>query len=126
MVRAFFMDQSFSKSERLKSNEQIATVFKKGSSCKQGFLILRYAPNTLEQNRIAFSVPKRRVASAARRNQIKRRLREVFRQNKESLEALWPEQRQDLVLIYLAAEAHSLAKMESNYLKLLAKLGNAQ
>lgn len=119
------MDQTFKKTERLKSSERISELFQKGGLAKKGFLILRFAPNDLRHHRIAFSVPKRRVASAVKRNLIKRRLREVYRLHKAELDATWPEQKMDLVLLYLAEEAKDYSRMEANFKKLLSQLHNA-
>ncbi len=118
------MDQTFKKSERLKSTEAIGTLFKSGASAKKGFLILRFAPNNLDRHRIAFSVPKRKVASAVKRNLIKRRMREAFRLNKAELNSIGGPQHYDMILLYLATEPHNYARIESNYQKLLASLHN--
>lgn len=120
------MDRSFKKSERLKSKERISQLFKAGTSQKQGFLLIRFSPNEQSHFRIAFSVPKRKVPSAVKRNLIKRRLREVYRLHKADFQALWPEENQDVVMLYLASEVHSYAKIEANFQKLISRLHNPQ
>lgn len=119
------MDYRFKKTERLKSAERISEVFKQGSVLKKGFLIIRFAENNLDGHRIAFSVPKRKVPSAVKRNLVKRRLREVYRLNKPLLDEIWPDKKMDLVLLYLASEVKDYERIEANYQKVLSSLNNA-
>ena len=60
---------------RLKSSKDIDKVFRQGKSSRSGFLFLKYAPNGLDVNRIAFSVGLKYSKSAVKRNRAKRLLR---------------------------------------------------
>jgi ribonuclease P protein component len=77
------------KSEKLCAKKDIDTLFLKGKSVRQNQLLLRFLMEDGDAEtapcRMLFSVPKRNVKSAVRRNRIKRMLREIYRNNK----ALW-------------------------------------
>lgn len=115
------MDQSFKKHEHLKSADRISAVYGSGQKLKQGYLLLFALPADGETCRIAFSVPKRRVPSAVRRNKIKRLLRESYRLQKELLPQDKP---LDLVLLYLGDEAPDFAHLQKTYQKLWQKWHN--
>ncbi len=67
------------KKNRLKKKKEIEAVFKGNKLVSSSILI--YCIKTNKQpSRFAFSVPKRIYKKAVFRNKIKRRLREIFRQ----------------------------------------------
>lgn len=115
------MDQSFKKYERLKSSERISKVYSKGQKVKQGFLLLFFLPSELEHHRIAIAVPKRKIASAPKRNRVKRLLREHYRLNKD---CLTKEGSYDFVLLFLGGEAPENKQLEKAYQKLWEKWHN--
>lgn len=78
-------DGKFAKKDRILKTGDFRRVYKKGSSRKAGNVIMYRLPNGLDSSRIGFSISSRRVALAARRNRIRRVLREIFRLNKKDL-----------------------------------------
>ena len=63
---------------RLRSQRQFLEVYRAGRSHHAGPLVVYTRPNALGHPRLGLSVP-RRAGGAARRNLVKRRLREAFR-----------------------------------------------
>lgn len=114
----------FRKQERLKSAERISEIYRKGTKLKQGFLLLYHQDSEVQQHRVAFAVPKRKVPSAVKRNAIKRKLREVYRLNKSALPDGIPPK--DFILMFLGSEAPDYQKLERSYLKLCEKWGNSE
>ncbi|WP_421751976.1 ribonuclease P protein component [Croceimicrobium sp.] len=116
------MDQSFPPDERLKSPQRISEIYTSGTKLKHSFFLLFSLAGEEEQHRIAFAVPKRKIASAVGRNRIKRKLREIYRLHKEALPEDLP---QDFILLYLGSADSDYHKLEKAYLKLWEKWHNA-
>lgn len=117
------MNYRFPIAERLKSPLRITEIFQKGKKVKHSFFLLLALPAEESVDRIAFSVPKRKINLAVNRNLIKRKLKEIYRLNKEAL--LIPESPQDYVLLYLGTPDVDYQKLEKAYLKLMEKWHNA-
>ncbi|PID88836.1 MAG: ribonuclease P protein component [Bacteroidia bacterium] len=81
---------AFPKTYSLKSRKRIGQLFKKGRVVKVYPLKLIYLSQPKQDNqqalRVLMSVSKRRFALAVDRNTLKRRCREAFRLNKNTLE----------------------------------------
>lgn len=78
--------QSFSYRERLHLQRDFNTVFKKGLKLdNKAIRILAYKNEGQQIRRLGLVTP-RKVGTAVLRNRTKRRLREIFRTNKHSLE----------------------------------------
>lgn len=71
---------------RLKKNKDFKVIYKKGKSYANRDFVIYYKKNPYGITRIGFSVSKK-VGRAWKRNEIKRRLREILRKN-DSLLAL--------------------------------------
>ncbi len=69
------------KKNRLKKEKDFQEIFKKGRSFKEKFLVIKFRKNQTKVNRFGFIVSKKVSKKAVKRNQIKRRLREVVRKN---------------------------------------------
>ena len=63
------------KKYKLKSNSEIARVFKNGKTVKNSFLFLRYRSSQTDKTKIAFSVGLKYSKKAVDRNHAKRVLR---------------------------------------------------
>lgn len=70
-------------SESLKSNSDFQTVYKKGKSYANKYLVMYVLKNELETNRIGISVSKK-VGNSVVRHRTTRLIRESFRLRKET------------------------------------------
>ena len=96
-----------SKQERLCGKREIATLLDHGrwggSACLR-FCCLVRKEDTEAPDRMMVSVPKKHFKRAVRRNLLKRRIREAFRQQKSLLhEAGEGERRYDILFTYASA-----------------------
>ena len=81
--------QTFAKAERLHSKKIIQELFTKGSSFYLHpfkIILLLNPDQTVAQHQILISVSKRFFKKAVDRNLLKRRIRESYRKEKESLQ----------------------------------------
>ena len=78
-------DESFQKKEHIIKSRDFNRAYKKGACRKKESLLIYYIPNNLGHSRIGFSISSRIIKLAARRNRIKRLLREAYRQRKKAL-----------------------------------------
>ena len=84
------MSQSFHKTERLKSKIIFDELLASGSTVKKYPFILVWKKLNVDQShpiRIAFSVSKKRFPLAVDRNEMKRKIREVYRLKKSDIYA---------------------------------------
>ena len=84
------MSQSFHKTERLKSKIIFDELIASGSTVKKHPFILVWKKLNVDQSypiRIAFSVSKKRFPLAVDRNEMKRKIREVYRLKKSDIYA---------------------------------------
>ena len=111
-------DETFAKKERLVKTKDFARVYKSGSSFTDGPFVLKTLSNTLNFNRIGFSIGARNIKSAVKRNRIRRLFRETFRKNKSVLKKGF-----DMVLIVRREPAASLSyeKAKKIFLQLTKK-----
>lgn len=128
-------DFSLPRQERLRSLKAIRRLFDKGRS---GFVYpFRYVYLVEEcgdsaehgaetrQMEVMFSVPKKFHKRANRRNLLKRRSREAYRLNRESLcERLQSGGKQmQLALIYSTKECHTYKTIENGIRRVLEQIG---
>jgi len=69
---------------RLRERKEFKRVYRRGKSKANDTLVLYFLPNKLEVTRIGFSVSKK-IGNAVERNRVKRRLREICRENISSI-----------------------------------------
>ena len=80
--------ETFRKSERLCSKKAIEALFENGKSfyCSPFLIVWAYSTSDIHYPaQVAISVPKKGFKLAVTRNLIKRRIREAYRKNKETL-----------------------------------------
>ncbi|NLW39668.1 MAG: ribonuclease P protein component [Tissierellia bacterium] len=72
------------KRNRLRKNEDFKRVYRRGKSFGNRNLVLYIYKNGLDFSRVGFSVSKK-IGSSVVRNKVKRRLREIFRNNFDNI-----------------------------------------
>lgn len=95
---------SLSKSERLKSKKSIESLFKSGDSFYKFPLKLVYQTTELRSDvpaKAAFSVPKKNIKTAVKRNLIRRRIKEAYRLNKSPLLKQLTTQEKSLICMFI-------------------------
>lgn len=121
-----FMDFTFKKIERLCSKKAIDDLFANGKSKTQFPFKLMYKTAEFESPfpvRAMFVVPKKKHKRANKRNDIKRRMREVYRLNKHLLYESLKTQKIDLMFICLSNEELEYAVIEKSMLQLMETFG---
>ncbi len=116
------MKFTFPKSERLKSRKLISRLFAEGKKQAAYPLLLFRLPieDSNTPLKIAFAVPRKRIRQAAKRNRIKRLMREAWRLNKHLLAEKEKPSPQILLLLYTGKEENpTFRQMEKAVRKLL-------
>ncbi|HKJ49687.1 MAG TPA: ribonuclease P protein component [Christiangramia sp.] len=117
------MNESFGKSEKLKSKKLIDQLFVEGKSIKAYPLKLVYVPfENLEEPELktGVSVPKKLVKTAVKRNRIKRMMREVFRKNKYLVNKHLSSSHA-FMFIYISRDEITYEKLEACMINILEK-----
>ena len=104
-------------SHSLKDNSQFRRLYAKGKSAANGYLVIYWRKNNLEENRIGYTVSKK-LGHAVVRNKVRRRLREIYRLHEEEFLS-----GRDLVVVARSrAVGVPYAKLEQAFLSLAGKL----
>jgi len=78
------MDESFKPQERIRKKSDFFHLYRKGKRYRGKYFTLVYLSNALGFSRMAV-VAGRKLGNAVQRNRAKRRMRTLFRRNKELL-----------------------------------------
>lgn len=121
---------TFKKGERLKSSKVISALFTGDCPAVKAYpLIAVYKiidePRSEFPVQVAFSIPKRRIKSAVRRNKVRRRVKESYRFRKSLLYQdiqLKPDTQLAIMLIYVSNEVVEFNKIDRAIKKLVSKL----
>ena len=94
---------TFGKFDRLKSKQQIEQLFVEGNSFIEFPLkvVWRWTQATGSTVQIAVSVPKKKLPKAVHRNQMKRLLRESYRQQNQVLKSMVVEKGKKLQMMFI-------------------------
>ena len=94
---------TFGKFDRLKSKQQIEQLFVEGDSFIEFPLkvVWRWTQATGSTVQIAVSVPKKKLPKAVHRNQMKRLLRESYRQQNQVLKSMVVEKGKKLQMMFI-------------------------
>lgn len=118
------------KEERLKSNQSIQELLEHGRTVSSFPLKIywHFSPDKQQKYpvRAAISVPKRKFRRAVDRNLMKRRLREVYRLNKDDLYQSLDQHQQkiQLIILFLSDEFIPYAQLENKMRDILRQLIN--
>ena len=119
--------QTFKRSERLKSEKAISELFETGSSLSVHPIRLIYSLKSSPGSspvQIGFTVPKKNFKRAVDRNLLKRRMREAYRLNKFLLDDESQNNRPclEIMLVYQGHESEDFNKISTCIKKLLKML----
>lgn len=110
------LDATFPKANRLRHKREFDRVFAEKRSAASGSIVVYVARNDVSVPRLGLVVS-RKVGAAAGRNRWKRRLREAFRLEKQSLP-----QDFDIVVIPRQAEAEEVEHLRKALLRTVRRL----
>jgi ribonuclease P protein component len=116
---------TFQKAERLCGKKAIDELFAKGKSKTQFPLKLIYKVSEFETGfpvRAMFVVPKKKHKRANKRNVLKRRLREAYRLNKQTLYTKLVNTKYDIMFVYLSNEESDFESIQKIVVELLNKI----
>jgi len=126
------MHQNFPKEERLKSLKKIQQVIKEGRVVRFGTIKICWMIITAEQEqskspipqiKAGFSVPKKKIKRAVDRNQVRRKIKEIFRLHKAPFYSIIPKGQQlILFFIYQNNEILSYKKIETDLLPAIKRI----
>jgi ribonuclease P protein component len=121
---------TFRKRERIVSLKLIESLFGGGCSQSVAAFPLRAVYMLTERQtgdtpvQLLISVPKKRFKHAVDRNRVKRQIREAFRQHKDLLYHVLPDnQRLLLAFIWLSDEHHPSKEVEGRIVTLMRRIG---
>ncbi|MBR5885974.1 MAG: ribonuclease P protein component [Alistipes sp.] len=120
------MNTTLTKPERLHSYGAIRRLFKEGQSgFVYPFRYMFYIEDAAQtEAAILFSTPKKFHKRANKRNTIRRRMREVYRLNKEILTSRLGNRRIELALIYSSKTLHDYKFIENALKKSLEQIAS--
>ena len=110
---------SFSKDERITQKKVIEYLFNSAKKLSVYPFDIRFYENKKDNiNRVLISVPKGKIKNSVKRNLLKRRIREAYRINKNSLSDLG----YSIAIIYSTKEILLFKKINDSLIKVLNKI----
>jgi len=119
----------FNKSERLCSKIRIADLFASGNTFVAYPFRVVWKKVSEEREypvQVAFSVAKRKIRKAVKRNLLKRRIRESYRQNKTCLYEKLGGVSVDMMIIYLSSDVKDYQTIDTAMNKVFERLLDAK
>ncbi len=118
---------TFSKNERIKSNKEISRIFNCGIFLFTEHISLCYTESSAENlkyNKIAVSVAKKHFKSAVKRNKLKRQIKEVYRLNKDIINAVsgLSSEYYHMVFVYKSKKTIPFQAVKEQVIRLLKKM----
>ncbi|MBN2729315.1 MAG: ribonuclease P protein component [Bacteroidales bacterium] len=114
------------KSEKLCDDICIAKLFTTGKTIKDYPLFVHYLEVEQEDEalKVLFSIPKKKIKSAVKRNLLKRRIRESYRLNKQDIRLLFEQRKSTLLfsLVWSSKEILPYKEIEKKIIAILARL----
>jgi len=108
---------SFQKKERIRKKKDFEKIFLRGERLKNIYFGIILKGNTLKNRRIAVIVKKKEYREAHTRNKIKRRIKEIYRLNKEK----FPANTDCVIIIKKSAHNLSYQELQNKLFNLLVK-----
>jgi ribonuclease P protein component len=125
-INYYPINQSFKRSERLRSKKHVGELFTTNEFFFQyPFKVLhQQRPGKENQMQVLITVPRRNHKNAVDRNRIKRLVREAWRKNKSALVGQLRNQNQsvDVGLIYTAKTIPAYKEIEGKIILILQRL----
>ena len=102
----------FPKSKKLKKENEISLLFKKGKWKTVGNIrVITYSHPDFAESKVGVSASKRYFKKAVDRNRVKRLLREAYRMEKQPFEQ-WAKEKQVTAHLFFAYQYKDLPKLE--------------
>lgn len=105
-------DHSFPEKRRLKHKKLFEALFAKGGRKLKHPILCMYSPAQLPHDvpvQVGFVAPKKHYKTAVQRNQIKRWLREAYRQHSSNFEQTIREQDRSLTLLFITLKSDNIS-----------------